>query len=323
MSWSEPRRILVLRGGALGDFLVTLPALLALRERWPAAKLELVGNPTAGALALNRRLLDAVYSQHDARWLPLFDAAPLPSDLRDWLRQFDLVVNYWPDPDGGLRGHFPLHGAQRFISAAALPTRSPAAMHYVAALESVGASARAPCVRLTSDRVNWMSSSPGQSETRTVVAAHPGSGSAKKNWPASRWRELVASLEPPVLLLLGEAEQAAWDERSLSAEPRLAERLAKGTLRILKSAPLETVVTELSQAKLFIGHDSGMSHLAAACGVPSVLLFGPTDPAMWAPPAPHVVVLRPPETPPLPLSTLSTDAVRAAVASVLHSAEAQ
>jgi len=46
------------------------------------------------------------------------------------------------------------------------------------------------------------------------------------------------------------------------------------------------------ECRLFLGHDSGISHLAAACGVPCVLLFGPTDPATWAPPGPHVHVVR-------------------------------
>ena len=56
--------------------------------------------------------------------------------------------------------------------------------------------------------------------------------------------------------------------------------------------PLETLVTHFASCRLFLGHDSGISHLAAACGVPSILLFGPTDPAMWAPPSPRVRVLR-------------------------------
>jgi ADP-heptose:LPS heptosyltransferase len=56
--------------------------------------------------------------------------------------------------------------------------------------------------------------------------------------------------------------------------------------------PLPELAAQLSSSQLFLGHDSGVSHLAAALGVPCVLLFGPTDPAMWAPPVPHVRVIR-------------------------------
>src|SRR5262245_21453096 len=97
------RSILVLRGGALGDFIVTLPALRLLRERWPDARLELAGNATAAELARARGWLDAVHSQHEARWSGLFGDAALAPAFADWLARFDLVVNYWPDPDGRLR----------------------------------------------------------------------------------------------------------------------------------------------------------------------------------------------------------------------------
>src|SRR5438094_10657829 len=96
------RRILVRRGGALGDFIVTLPALGLLRQRSPGGRIELIGNATAAALAQARGLLDAAHSQHEARWAALFGAGPLPAELAGWLRAFDLVLNFWPDVDGAL-----------------------------------------------------------------------------------------------------------------------------------------------------------------------------------------------------------------------------
>jgi ADP-heptose:LPS heptosyltransferase len=71
-------RILILRGGDLGDFIVTLPALAALRAAFPTAQIELAGNATAAALAINRSLLDTAHSQHDSRWSALYDSTPLP-----------------------------------------------------------------------------------------------------------------------------------------------------------------------------------------------------------------------------------------------------
>ncbi len=270
------RKILVLRGGALGDFIVTLPALAALRRAWPTARIELAGNPTAAAVARPLVLLDAVHSQHEARWAALHDDAPLSAEFAAWLTSFDLVVNFWPDDSGELARRFPLRAGQKFVSAPAHPTLSPAAAHYVSALAPLGVAAAENYFSLLPPRV-------GHGGSDAFVAIHPGSGSARKNWPLDRWAALCDWLrrehDAELLIITGEAE---------SPEARALERFGTSACQL----PLDGLIAGLALCRLFLGHDSGVSHLAAACGVPSVLLFGPTDPAMWAPPAPHVHVIR-------------------------------
>lgn len=265
-------RILVLRGGALGDFIVTLPALAALRSRWPQARIELAGNATTASIALRRGLLDAVHSQHEARWSALFSTEPLPADFRSWLERFDLVLNYWPDADSELSRHFPLHPQQRFLSTAALPDTGPAATHYFSPLLSLGLTAGDLCYGLSAHK------------SGRTIAIHPGSGSARKNWPLTHWVELARWLREThraeLLIVTGEVESLEV-QTSLAPYGRLAH-----------AWPLEELIAAFASCRLFIGHDSGVSHLAASCGVPSLLLFGPTDPAIWAPPAPHVHVLQ-------------------------------
>ena len=270
------RRILVLRGGALGDFLVTLPALATLRARWPEAVIELAGNAHAGRLALARDLLQAVHSQHEARWSALFRAEELPADFGTWLARFDLVLNFWPDPDGCLRRHFPRTPQQVFLSAPALPTIAPAAAPYCAPLRSLGLEPRDWIVPLAPGPTG----SPAIAAPRSGLLVHPGSGSPRKNWPRERWMQLLPRLPRPVGVILGEAEREAWSGFAPAGVTLLVER------------PLEELVTQLARCRLFLGHDSGISHLAAACGAPGVLLFGPTDPAMWAPPTPAMRTLR-------------------------------
>jgi heptosyltransferase-2 len=303
-------RILVLRGGALGDFIVTLPALAQLRERWPQARIELAGNASAGQLAASRGVVDVVHSQHEARWAGLHGDAPLPSGFAYWLSGFDLVVSYWPDPGGELARRFPLHAGQRFVSAAALPARAPAAAHYCEPLRGLGIEPREYFFRLAplSPRPPRSSAAVGnvpprtqRAETSDYIAIHPGSGSPRKNWPAENWRRLIAHLPPPVSLILGEAEIEPLGTRPPSV-PVLApgggwadlppRRAGERQPCMLINQPLETLVDHLSQCRLFLGHDSGISHLAAACGAQCVLLFGPTEPTLWAPPAPGVRVLR-------------------------------
>jgi len=273
------RRILVLRGGALGDFIVTLPALELLRKRWPRARIELVGNATAAHLAVARGILDAAHSQHEARWSRLFAPleTPLATDFAAWLAHFDLVVSYWPDSEGDLARRFPITSQQTFISAPALPTVAPAAAHYGAALRGLGLDE----LERTFTLIAPLSASALKPRNEQPISIHPGSGSLHKNWPQAKWRELLGHLPGPVQVIVGEAEM----ERCPTTES------AWPNARVLLKPSLEELVTALASSRLFLGHDSGVSHLAAACGVPCVLLFGPTDPAVWAPPEPGVRVV--------------------------------
>jgi len=279
-------RILVLRGGALGDFLVTLPALGLLRTKWPGARIELVGHARAAGLGVSGGYLDAVHSQHEARWSSLFGDKLLPPALSAWLAEFDLVVNYWPDPDGTLARRFPLRAGQQFLSAPAVPILAPAARHFCEPLKTLGLSTTDFRSRLQLPIKDDFR--PSTFDPRLQVAIHPGSGSPRKNWPREHWTELIARLEKPILLVLGEAERERWSAshvaRFLSTESKQVE--------VTSDLPLPDLAAALARCRLFLGHDSGVSHLAAAVGTPCVLLFGPTDPAMWAPPGKHIFVLR-------------------------------
>jgi heptosyltransferase III len=313
-------KILVLRGGALGDFIVTLPALASLRERWPRARIELAGNATAGKLALSRGVIDAVHSQHERRWAGLFADAPLAPDFARWLAAFDLVLNFWPDPDGELRRRFPFHDRQRFASASPTPERAPAAAHYLEPLGQFGIVPRTfflPLAPLPSDVLRVDAGYRAQATTgdgfspsrlRDCVAIHPGSGSPRKNWPLQKWQELIEKLAPaPVSLVLGEAEMERLGEKGASSFSTAGGRQCCALI----NRPLEELVEHFAGCRLFLGHDSGISHLAAACGARCVLLFGPTDAAVWAPPAPNVRVLR------SDLNLLTVEAVSQVVAEAL------
>lgn len=286
------RRILVLRGGALGDFLVTLPALAWLRQRWPQARVDLVGNATAAALGVHAGLVDTVASQHGREWAALYAEVGLGFELTARLEVYDLVINYWPDPEGTLSRHFPIHPAQKFLTAAPLPVHQPAAAHYCEPLRSLGLTAAnyAPVLARHEPRPAW-------------IALHPGSGSPAKNWPRERWRQLAAWLKQEfvaqLFIISGEAEP----------EDLMPERGDAW-----RNLPLVQLLGRLAQCRLFIGHDSGISHLAAAAGTPSVLLFGPTEPKTWAPPYPQVRVVQSGRT----MSAITESAVREAVAAILR-----
>lgn len=118
------------------------------------------------------------------------------------------------------------------------------------------------------------------------LAVHPGSGSAAKNWPAERFAALVERLASGRrwLLIEGPAdERAATPLRSLAGG------------RHARDVPPRILGAILARAGVYVGNDSGVSHLAAAFGAPTVALFGPTDPRVWAPVGDRVRLVRAPD----------------------------
>lgn len=275
--------VLILRGGALGDFLITLPLLKALRQRWPGARIELAGNSRAAELAVLDGTLDAAHDQSEARWSQLYRDAPLAAPFRAWLESFDLVLNYWPDPDGDLARHFPLNPGQLYLAGSPAVATRPACAHFFAPLAAYELPSPRPA-RLTLPPYLFDEAAARLPPDDTRIALHPGSGSPLKNWPSERWRQLVNQLAPsPVLIVLGAAEQAVYEEMRA---------LASARIQVLDNWPLPVLAAALARCRLFVGHDTGIGHLAAAVGTPCLLLFGPTDPAVWAPPGGHVTVLQ-------------------------------
>jgi hypothetical protein len=114
------------------------------------------------------------------------------------------------------------------------------------------------------------------------LAIHPGSGGRAKNWPSERFATLANDLGPqPWLLVEGPADIAAGAALARTGACVRASHL-----------PLRRLGSVLGRAGLFVGNDSGVSHLAAAWGAPTLALFGPTDPATWSPVGRRVAVAR-------------------------------
>jgi len=137
------------------------------------------------------------------------------------------------------------------------------------------------------------------------VVLHPGSGGEAKCWPLERWLDLADRLRArgdDARLIFGEAEAHRWTD---------AQRAAVEAAGGRGLATLEALVEALLPAPRYVGHDAGPSHLAAQLGVPTLALFGPTDPAVWAPVGADVSVLAPPQ--PRAMDWLEVGTVESAV----------
>jgi ADP-heptose:LPS heptosyltransferase len=280
----------VIRAGALGDILLALPALRALREKiGPTGRLELVGYPTVLQLASHALRVDAIHSIDRALFSGLF-SEPNSPELGDLLASFDLVVAWCRDPSGRLASR--LAGSRAYLRADPYPppgTGVHASNHLLRSLRSLEVSwpqdsavLELPEVAVAASQA-WLRGAG--LESRGFLAIHPGSGSARKNWPPERFARLIAlarRADRPVLVIEGEADQESVQRlyRRLPWRPPVARGLDLAVLAAL-----------LSRAGAFIGNDSGVSHLAAATGAPTVALFGATDPARWAPRGRRVVIL--------------------------------
>lgn len=278
-------KILVIRGGAIGDFILTLPAIAALRRQFPSAHIEVLGYPHIVQLALAGGLVDRVQFI-EARALAGFFArhGELAGDLVDYFSEFDLIVSYLYDPDGIFQANVGRCTAGQFIAGPHRPDEQGklhAAKVYLQPLERLAVFDADPVPRL---RVEGEPASPRR------LVLHPGSGSEAKNWPEACWGRLVEELirrtELELLLVGGEAEGERLQ--------RLAAALPPARTRVAQSAPLPQLARMLQNCGAFIGHDSGISHLAAAVGLPGLVLWGGTTEEIWRPPSDKVRIVRHP-----------------------------
>ena len=311
-------RILVIRGGAIGDFILTLPAIRLLRENFPAAHLEILGYRHIIALAEGRRYADRTrsieYGAMSGFFVPRSVLAP---DLVEYFASFQQVVSYLFDPDGFFEANLRRAGVKNFLPAYAKPDDSEHAARQLARpLQSLALylEDHAATVHPSAADHAFADEFLGASDA-PLIALHPGSGSPRKNWPLENWRALgdwlLALPSPPRLLLIGgEADHAQLD--ALAAAWRGAPVL------LARDLPLPHLAALLARCRLFLGHDSGISHLAAAAGAPSLLLFGPTDPAVWAPANPHVSILTSPDG---DISALNVATIQAAIARFLSAGD--
>jgi heptosyltransferase III len=291
-------KILVIRGGAIGDFILTLPVLAALRQQFPASRLEVLGYPHIAQLALAGGLVDAVRSI-EARPLAGFFAAKgtLAADLAEYFSEFAVIVSYLYDPDQVFQKNVALCSKAQFIAGPHRPDDE--AGHHAAEvllrpLERLAIFDADPVPRLEVGRASRLAPQTNRPEDRRnacpALALHLGSGSERKNWPEARWAELIRRLvdatDLHVLLVGGEVEGERLD--------RLADLIPPVRLTVARSLPLSELARQLSTCAGFAGHDSGITHLAAALGLPGVALWGESPEAVWRPRGETLRVLREP-----------------------------
>jgi heptosyltransferase-2 len=293
-------RILVIRGGAIGDFILTLPALTALRNAYPHAHIEILGYKHIAVLAENRFYAQAVRSIEYGPLSSFFARNPeLPAELANYFASFDLIISYLYDPDRIFENNLRRCGVENLLCGPSkiVEKADHAARQLARPVEDLG-------IRVVdlSEKVfpsiedRQFASDFLRPLQQPIVTIHPGSGSKEKNWPLENWIALFSreggssgaggkdgSRCPCLVVISGEADKAQTEQLEREWKNR--------DVRFAKNLSLPQLAAVL-QRSIFMGHDSGISHLAAAAGANCILLFGPTNPDVWAPRNQNVKVLR-------------------------------
>ncbi|MBI3327072.1 MAG: glycosyltransferase family 9 protein [Nitrospinae bacterium] len=295
----QAQHILLIRAGALGDCLLMLPTLAALRARFPQACIDVLGYPLRWAWVLGRGLVDHAHAiERPGMHLLFCEGAEVPATLKAFLGAYDVILSYRPDPQGVFATHLRRLGAGLVLSQAPFPPPPPPKVHVadfalqlVAALDAPPPQTP-PCLELRAEErasVHPFFAAHGSDPMRDrIVVLHPGSGSEAKRWPVARFaavaRELASHERVRIVIILGYAERAM--------ATMLLPLLQPVHPLVALDWPLLPTAALIAHAAVFLGNDSGLTHLAAALGRPTVAIFGPTDPEIWGPRGKAVTIVQ-------------------------------
>lgn len=293
--------ILVLHQGAIGDFLLTLSVIQAVRSVTAAGRVTAIASASSARVAAGQSAVDAAPDPDDVGLYKLFrDDLELQERLTSLLADADLVLSFLGGPGKQVHERLSKAFGGRLISVDPRPSavtrtqRRHITSQWTAAIREAGLDIGDP----TPPEIH-LPRAAGQPIPRIIV--HPGSGGLAKCWPTERFVSLVDSLSGvDVTWMLGPADYQA--SRHLEDRPEST----------LIEEDLTKAAEQMARADLYIGNDSGITHLAAAIGLPTVAIFGTTDPAIWRPLGDHVAVVAPAD-PEAPITDVTVEQVRAVV----------
>jgi lipopolysaccharide heptosyltransferase II len=307
--------ILVVKLAGIGDLLLATPALRALRETYPQARIDLLVTPDSAGLLNGWKVIDHVivldkylfdYPQQ-LLWHPqnLLRLRPLWHALRDGHYDAVLLLHHLTLPFGrlkhqvlmratGARWRVGLDNGHGWFLNVRIPDTGFGAMHeaeYAMAItEAVGVAIRSRHLevplseeeRQQARQLLYGDKAPDK-VTRPIIAMHPGSGgySTARRWAPERFAQLADTLFADVggqLLLLGGPEEAELHQHiigMMQSGMPVHSFAGKGSIKVA-AAVLELV-------DLFVGNDSALMHLATAVSTPTVAIFGLTNAKAWGP----------------------------------------
>ena len=282
---------LIMRPGAIGDNLLAFPIIQALRAQSKQPHVTFVGNAAVLPLALELGIAEEVFDYNSLQWSELFSTTGIHSPtLQGLLQDIDSAICWLRDPEHLVEHNLRSLGIQQITIA---PGRPPA-NERIYIVEYLARTLHLQWPVLVTEIPGWemREQEMQEQETRACerrpyqdgrrIAIHPGSGGAYKCWPIACFAALIEALwqnNISVLLLAGPADA----ERMVELRSQLPAPPSAPLLSTLVDAPLLSIARQLQHCTGYIGNDSGITHLAALLATPTIVLFGPSDPAIWRP----------------------------------------
>ncbi len=305
------RTIIIIHPGALGDVLLAVPAMRRLKEQFPRRQLMLCANGPVAQLLLECRVIDAWISMQGIVCASLFNRdAPVEGQLKSWLARCDCAVAWTQDEDGTLAETLRNTGARSVIVSSPFSSGLKARHQSDRFCESLAGSpirAKKHKPLQVSQQIQMhgrhILQQAGIQTDQALVVIHPGSGSPRKSVGFSTMASMIAEYQQE-----GFTSMVIEGPADCDAVRRLMEETT-APKTVIRDLSLPVLAGVLSHAKMFVGHDSGVTHLAALLGIPTIAIFGPTDPERWAPLGSHVTVIKSP-LPQIQPTSLSSSASR-------------
>jgi len=304
--------VLAIRLDLMGDVIFTLPALEAMREAMPQARISFLALPYTGELLVGHPAVDEVISVDVNRWrrpghwitgTAVGELSSAISALRQ--RRFDLAISFYGRVGAAAAllsgaGFLVGYGEEGFAHGFDLPVpgrrylvRKHEVEYCVELVRATGAKEEPRLPRLrpdprSSERVGLLLSGLGLREGERLAALHPGAlSSTAKQWLPDRWAAVADRIQTELgfrVLLVGSASE-------LPLVGELTRLMRTRPVVLAGKTSVRELVALISRCSLFIGGDSGPLHVAGAVGVPSVSIYGPTDPLVTGPlGSPHRVL---------------------------------
>jgi ADP-heptose:LPS heptosyltransferase len=312
------RNLLIFHSAALGDFILTWPLAMALSRLYPQSRTIYVTQRQKGLLA--ETVLNVESVDGEQGWHHLYSEQPtLPDTVAKMLAgtrhalTFNAVAgDLWtsnvlaamsagalPPDQAATAAAAPPAAPGAEIEITHLPTKPPAGFAGSHGEFLAASLAGQPAIQSAFSQLLASIASRGLAPGRLIgdsIVIHPGAGSPVKCWPIDRYIELVRRLRATgrkVTVALGEVEIENLPPQAMEDLQRDAEVVRPGSYLELFNL--------LRGARGFIGNDAGPSHLAGILGVPTIAIFGPSDPRIWKPIGPAVEVLHEPDLNNLPV----------------------
>ena len=282
------KKILVIHQGALGDLVLSFPALVSLKHERKAS-VALLCSSDLGKTAHELNIVDAHFSLESARFSTLFCGEMTPL-VRTFISDYDTVIliSFSDAIEHHLRQN---HAGEvhRISPRPPVDEETHVVVHLMRQLQAKRLLISPSISCSFPSKAMSISSGPdgGLPRQEHLIVMHPGAGSARKRWPVENFVQAATIIRREnigeVVFLVGPAES--------DLAPALKSR-SNGNFRVCEVSDPFYLMGLVRQARCLIGHDSGVTHLSAFMETPTVAIFGPSNPKRWSPVGPATRVLR-------------------------------